>query len=41
MLPNLNAVDCIDREGCRVEEESPSEYISNVENSRLDLLDLL
>lgn len=39
MLPSVKIVDCRDREGREPEEEDPSEYISNLGNSRLDLLE--
>lgn len=40
-LPSVKVVDRLDRAGRETEEENPSEYISNVGNSRLDLLELL
>jgi hypothetical protein len=41
MLPSVKIVDCLDRSGNEPEEENPSEYISNIGNSRLDLLEIL
>jgi hypothetical protein len=41
MLPSVKVVDRLDRSGRETEEENPSEYISNLGNSRLDLLELL
>jgi hypothetical protein len=37
----VKVVDRLDRSGRETEEENPSEYISNLGNSRLDLLELL
>lgn len=38
LLPSVKVVDRLDRAGLPAEEENPSEYLSNLGNSRLDLL---